>query len=92
MVNKDYKNKVFTGSRLDETGVEVEPLEPDQPLDVNQYAKDRIVKHISTKFSGHGLARLIESILRVQGYITLMSDPGKDGGVDILAGSGTIRI
>jgi restriction system protein len=59
-------------------------------LDVEQHARDQIVKYISAKFSGHGLARLIESILSVQGYKTLKSEPGKDGGVDILAGLGQL--
>ena len=72
-----------------ETIVEVPQLGIRQ-LDVEQYARDQIVKYISAKFSGHGLARLIESILSVQGYKTLKSEPGKDGGVDILAGLGQL--
>jgi restriction system protein len=32
----------------------------------------------------------VEAILKAQGYITKNSEPGKDGGVDILAGSGPL--
>lgn len=59
-------------------------------VDIEQQAKDRIVKYIAAKFSGHHLARLVEAILKAQGYITKNSEPGKDGGVDILAGSGPL--
>lgn len=58
------------------------------PLDVEQSARDQIVKYIEQNFSGHALAELIEAILQAQGYFTKRSDPGPDGGVDILAGSG----
>ncbi len=71
-----------------ETIIEVPPL--NIKFDLEQHAKDQIVKHIMAKFMGHDLARLIESILNVQGYITLKSEPGKDGGIDILAGSGKL--
>jgi restriction system protein len=59
-------------------------------IDIERYAKDGIIKHISEKFSGHKLAWLVEAILKAQGYITKRSPPGKDGGVDILAGSGPL--
>jgi restriction system protein len=72
-----------------ESIIEVPPLGIGE-LDVEQHARDQIVKYISAKFSGHGLARLVESILSVQGYKTLKSEPGKDGGVDILAGLGQL--
>jgi restriction system protein len=57
-------------------------------VDIEEFSRDDIIKFIESKFSGHGLARIIESILKAQGYVTLKSEPGKDGGVDILAGSG----
>ena len=65
--------------------------EPDaaEIVDIEQHAKDQILKYVGVKFSGHDLARLVESILKSQGYITTKSEPGKDGGIDILAGSGS---
>jgi len=60
------------------------------PQDLEQAARDRIVKFIDAKFRGHNLARLIESVLKAQGYVTSNSQPGKDGGIDILAASGAL--
>ena len=48
------------------------------------------MKHLEANFAGHHLARLIEAILKAQGYVTRKSEPGKDGGIDILAGSGPL--
>ena len=60
---------------------------PDTP-DVEQVGRDQILEHISRKFRGHELARLVEALLQAQGMFTRRSDPGPDGGVDILAASG----
>lgn len=73
---------------------EINPKPPnpivEPPEDLEQAARDRIVKYIDIKFRGHNLARLIESILKAQGYVTSNSAPGKDGGVDILAAPGAL--
>lgn len=61
-----------------------------EEIDIEQYAKDRIIKHIGRKFKGHNLARLVEAILQAQGYVTKVSEPGPDGGVDILAAAGPL--
>ena len=53
-------------------------------------ARDEILKFIQANFKGHDLARLVDAILRAQGYKTEVSPPGPDGGVDILAGSGSL--
>jgi restriction system protein len=53
-------------------------------------ASDQIRKFLARKFKGHELARLVECLLRAQGYVTLASPPGPDGGVDILAGKGPL--
>lgn len=58
--------------------------------DLEQLALDNIAQLIGAKFKGHGLARLVESILRAQGYTTRLSPQGPDGGIDILAGTGTL--
>ncbi|MBN2037295.1 MAG: restriction endonuclease [Chitinispirillaceae bacterium] len=74
---------------------EVTPVVEDEPeregvIDIEEYAKDQITKHINAKFKGHGLARLVDAILKAQGYITKQSAPGPDGGVDILAAAGPL--
>ncbi|MET3575510.1 restriction endonuclease [Bhargavaea ullalensis] len=60
----------------------------EEQIDIEQAARDQILDYINRKFKGHNLTRLIEAILEAEGYITMQSDPGPDGGVDILAGSG----
>lgn len=59
-----------------------------EEVDVEQVARDQILGYISTHFKGHALARLVEAILHAQGYVTKISEPGPDGGVDILAAAG----
>ena len=72
-------------------GVNVEP-EPDAAdvLDIAQIARDQILDHVRTRFPGHDFARLVEAVLQADGYFTLLSPPGPDGGVDILAGRGSL--
>jgi restriction system protein len=64
-------------------------LEDDaQTLDIEQAAADQILEHIQRHFSGHRLAALVDAVLKAEGYLTRVSPPGPDGGVDILAGTG----
>jgi len=49
-------------------------------------AQDQIAGLIGARFKGHGLTRLVEAILKAQGYTTYRSPEGADGGADILAG------
>ncbi len=65
-----------------------EELEDDDAVNLEAAAQDEILKFIQANFKGHNLARLIDSVLRAEGYKTEVSPPGPDGGVDILAGSG----
>lgn len=58
--------------------------------DLEELARDQIAKIIISRFKGHGLARLVEGILKAQGYTTYLSPEGSDGGADILAGMGTL--
>lgn len=58
------------------------------PVDYEPLARDEIAALIIRRFKGHGLERLVDSILRAQGYITYRSPAGADRGIDILAGSG----
>jgi restriction system protein len=58
--------------------------------DLEELARDQISQLVSARFKGHGLERLVEGILKAQGYTTYRSPEGPDGGVDILAGSGPL--
>lgn len=64
----------------------------DASLDLGQAAHDQIVAHIQSRFSGHGLARLVDAVLTAEGWVTKLSPPGADGGVDILAGRGSLGL
>lgn len=61
-----------------------------QDVDLEELARDQIAQLISARFKGHGLTRLVEGILKAQGYTTYRSPEGADGGADILAGSGPL--
>jgi len=52
----------------------------------------QIVALIKSAFAGHELAYLVAEILRIEGYITKVSPPGPDGGVDILAAGGRLGL
>jgi restriction system protein len=72
--------------KIDSTAIE----ETEEEFDVEQFAKDQIIKVIDRKFKGHGFAILVDQILKAQGYVTQLSPPGPDGGMDILAASGPL--
>ena len=67
-------------------------IDEEGAVDMEQLATDRIAAHIARTFKGHGLERLVEAILRAEGYITNRSPAGPDGGVDVLAGSGPLGL
>ena len=58
--------------------------------DLEALGRDLIARLIPARFKGHGLARLVDGILRAQGYVTHLSPEGPDGGIDILAGTGPL--
>ena len=60
--------------------------------DLAQLATERVIDYIRSRFTGHDLARLVEAVLRAEGYTTELSSPGPDGGADILAGKGPLAI
>lgn len=60
------------------------------PVDLAQVADDGIRSKIGTVFKGHKLSTLIGAVLETQGYHVVVSPPGADGGVDIVAGKGPL--
>ena len=60
--------------------------------DLKQMAHDQIVARIQSRFSGHGLTLLVDAVLGAEGWTTKVSPPGPDGGVDILAGRGSLGL
>lgn len=57
-------------------------------IDLEQLSRDAIAKLIIQKFKGHGMARLVEAVLKAQGFTTHLSPEGPDKGIDILAAGG----
>jgi restriction system protein len=64
----------------------------DAAPDIEDVANQQIVALVKSEFAGHALADLVAEILRAEGYITKVSPPGPDGGVDILAAGGTLGL
>jgi len=62
------------------------------PFDIEQAARDQVMKFISRRFVGHDFTRLIEAILNAQGFTTERANPGPDQGIDVLAGSGSMGL
>jgi restriction system protein len=58
--------------------------------ELEELARDQIARLILAKLKGHGLALLVDAILKAEGYTTYRSPEGPDGGVDILAGAGPL--
>ena len=69
---------------------EIDGAAGDDRVNLEEAARDEILQFIQEKFKGHDLARLVDAVLRAQGYKTEVSPPSPDGGVDILAGSGPL--
>jgi len=74
----------YPGTPTTKTG----PEPPEEPPDFAESARDQIRDHISHKFKGHDLERLVGEVLKAQGYQVQQVPPGPDGGIDILAGRG----
>ncbi|WP_339323576.1 restriction endonuclease [Paenibacillus sp. FSL W8-0194] len=64
--------------------------EDENLFDLEEYANDAIAKYIIQKFKGHGMARIVEAILKAKGFTTYISPEGPDKGVDILAAPGNL--
>jgi len=88
----DAENRVkqlLLKDKITEAKAETEEI-TEETIDIEESARDQIVKHVGAKFKGHDLARLVDAILHAQNYVTKKSPPGPDGGVDILAAAGPL--
>ena len=71
----------------------IPPTPTDESVsDLSQMAHDQIVAQIQSRFTGHAMARLVDAVLQSDGWETAVSAPGPDGGVDILAGRGSLGL
>ena len=69
---------------------DVLPEEATAIVDLAQVADDAIRLRIGSAFKGHKLSTLVGAILETHGYRVVVSPPGADGGVDIVAGKGAL--
>jgi restriction system protein len=69
-------------------GNAAEEFQEEISVDLEQLARDSIAKLIIQKFKGHGMARLVEAVLKAQGFTTYLSPEGPDKGIDLLAAGG----
>ena len=60
--------------------------------DIEDEAFNQINDFISRRFKGHELATLVAAILEAQGFRSVQSPPGSDGGVDITASKGPLGL
>lgn len=58
--------------------------------DIELQSQDLIRERIARRFKGHKLSDLIGAVMEAQGYLTKVSPPGTDGGIDIMCGSGPL--
>ena len=53
--------------------------------DIEQTARDFILKRLAQELKGHPLAEFVAHLLNAMGYQTRISPEGPDGGIDIIA-------
>jgi restriction system protein len=66
-------------------------VDPD-PVPTLEAIRDRVRSHIRKHFREHALTDLVAGVLTVRGFHCDVSPPGKDQGVDILAGTGPLGL
>lgn len=71
-----------------EEAVEAESEIPD----LAEFAADQIAARIGEDFTGHAFTHLIAAVLAVEGFHVEEAPPGRDGGIDILAGRGPLGL
>lgn len=86
---KRVRAMAASGWKPESLGPDVDGDGPDA-VDLERLARDQIAKLLMQRFKGHAMARLVEELLRAEGYTTYRSPEGPDKGVDILAAPGPL--
>ncbi|WP_019390482.1 restriction endonuclease [Priestia filamentosa] len=89
---QNYLDKGSPPTPLGSTNMEEGLDDKSVVADLETLGKDQIRFFINQQFAGHRLQELVAAIFEVEGYATVVSPPGKDGGVDILAGKGLLGL
>jgi len=90
MAQNNWKTSTKSIIAIDDDFGAANEVSGDTEIDLERAGRDQIRKLIDAKFKGHGLERLVESVLRAQGYTTYRSPEGPDKGIDILAAPGPL--
>jgi restriction system protein len=85
MALSNWKSSQSTATTVSLRDADEESRQPDEAIDLEERGRDQIAQLISRHFQGHALTRLVEAMLKAQGYFTYRSPPGPDKGIDILA-------
>lgn len=83
-------DQFLNGKTAKQNDMEDQEIEAKKVLDVENEALNEISDMLIRKTKGHKMAKLIDGILRAQGFSTYVSPPGPDYGVDILASPGIL--
>ena len=78
------------GSPLSEQPIQDSVPEQETRLDVSEVGIGQIRDYVGRKFRDHEFTRLVAEVLKCQGYSVEVAPPGRDGGVDVVAGSGPL--
>ncbi len=79
-----------SGSGTTAAAEDEDEAEAQAAADLAYIARNQIAKLIIERFKGQALERLVEAILKAQGYTTYRSPKGPDKGIDILAAPGSL--
>lgn len=88
----DPGSRAVSGDTDGQTDVEPGDEIEAEGVDVVEAARDVIRSYIKENFKGHKLADLTAAILEARGLTCVVSEPGPDKGIDILAGSGPLGL
>ncbi len=96
-IEKILASGVDPGSRAASGNAESRAVAEDdeietEGIDVVEAARDVIRSFVIENFKGHKLADLTAAILEARGLTCVVSPPGPDKGIDILAGSGPLGL
>lgn len=90
MAMNGWNNENNSGIVTKKSGniIQQDAADDNSETNLEDLAREQILRLIDAKFKGHKLTRLVSAILSAQGYTIWQSPEGADGGADILAGSG----
>jgi restriction system protein len=87
----DPGSRAASTADTSQSSTEIEEIEVDG-IDVVETARDVIRAFVMENFKGHKLSELTAAILEAHGLTCVISPPGPDKGIDILAGSGPLGL